>query len=174
MPSQDITVYAEFVSTTSTTPNMGMVGRSVNQALNGLRFIYRMNKKTDNTIIVNGSNYTIKEYGTLITSQQVLTAKGATRSELSLDVYTNTAAKLYSANNKIVNVNVAATGIKYDECSKYVDFSVCITGLSSEAMKNATIVSRPYVVYSNGTDDVTFYLDAVASSYNAYTTVIAE
>lgn len=149
------TVDAEFYQPGDDTGyNMGLVGTSVNEERNGLRFVHRLNVTRDGEdlyVLYNGQAVEVAEYGLLVASGSLV------KNPENLTVETA---------DDSMHVHRFAwpeSGKYYDLCDDYVDIAVHVVNISTPYAKNTDIISRTYLKLADGT---VVYGTPAVSTYN--------
>lgn len=153
----DGVVSATFVKPTVETPNIGNIGTSINQTVNGLRFVTRAAVAVDGDnayMTLNGKTCTVTDYGMLIGVSSVIGEDALT-------------TELAKTNTYVKQLSVKQSKIYYDLWDAGVDMSVCVTGLDRvDNGENIELTARAYVTAVIGGQEVTLYTDPFTSTFN--------
>lgn len=123
----------------------------------GTQFRYDIN---NGTFVVDGTTYTVKSCGTLITRTEIL---DNIRQDTSKEEYFTIDGWDKGKNAKYL-INIPQTKL-YDKCDEYIEFVGGITGLKSSHY-NYEFAGRGYVIAEANGEEHTFYTDIMTASVN--------
>ncbi len=162
----DVTIEAEFYAPTENEPNIANYAMQINDTPageagyqnGGLRFVFRADiQKNDEDgkyyMTIGGTPKAVKDFGIL-----VATADTAGNLEGGL-TYANKDAAY------VKYTSVPTSGIYYDVCDAYADFSVQVTNIWEFGAEDTALSTRAYVLFE---DDTYVQSEVATASYSDY------
>lgn len=145
MPEADVTVYAEFDSTSSMT-----ITPTADEKAESVKFDFKVALNGNGKVTIDGEEREIVSVGAIVTTNEVLEKFGYT----DWDSATRELAASDSAVAKYIDdINIGTNGLKYDEAHEFIRYNVIINNLTKKAM-NGLFLARGYIEYKDSDGNI--------------------